>query len=131
MNEPKLIMSSDIIQMAHFEKVFKEYDLKKLKIRMYFAKYFESIDSDMADEIVEACSYASINLMSHKCVLFSHADIYDRYIELELLVPIAMFKSFNFRYLKGIAGYLLRTYPKKYIPMSSGNRLFHYIKRGD
>lgn len=131
MNEPKLIMSSDIVRLAHFDKVFKEYDLKKLKIRLYFTKYFENIDSDIAEEIIEACAYASINLMPHQRVLVSHADIYDRYIDLELLVPIAMLKSFNFHYLKGIAGYLLRTYPKKYIPMSSGNRLFHYIKRGD
>ncbi len=124
-------MSSNILQVARFDKIFKDYDLKKVKIRMYFSKYFESIDSNMADEIVEACSYASINLMSHQHVLVSHADIYDQYIDLELLVPIAMLKSFNFHYLKGIAGYLLRTYPKKYIPMSSGYRLFHYIKIGD
>lgn len=131
MKTQKAIRSSAIYPVVMGENAFRALDLKEFKVRLYFSKHFDDIDESMADELIEACSKASLNLISRRHIWFTHAAVYRDYIDLELLIPRRNLHTFTCNQLRGIARYLTTTYPEKYKPMLDGNRMFHYVVQGE
>ena len=97
--------------------------------RMWFADYTEPIDEQTANDIIEACENASLNLRYRHRIFLTHVDVWENYIDIELIVPPEKFRLFSFNKLRGIGRYLLSKDPEKYTKRKVGNRLFCYRRR--
>lgn len=82
--------------------------------------------SDDNTDIEEAIEMASCNLRYRHHVRLLDHHIQHKILWITLDVPEKLLPFDVGKRLSGIARYLLRTYPEKYRPLMSGNRLFYY-----
>lgn len=118
------IKSADIFQLPLQHKGFN-----RLTCRMWFADYTEPIDEQTANDVIEACDNASLNLRYRHRIFLTHVDVWENHIDLEFMVPLEKFRLFSFNKLRGIGRYLLSKDPEKYTKRKVGNRLFCYKRR--
>lgn len=87
----------------------------------------EKLTDDMLKDLKEAVEHAKRNLYTRhriKIPTIERQDEYTAYIRLIDTKEVLTEKNVGI-HLKGIANYLLKTYPEKYEPLKDGNRLIY------
>lgn len=89
----------------------------------------ETLTDDMLKDLKEAVEHAQHNLYARHRIKIpvgspERQDEYTAYLELIDTKEVLTEKNIGV-HLRGIATYLLKTYPEKYEPLKDGNRLIY------
>lgn len=103
--------------------------MKLYQVSICFGPPTNMLTDDMLKDLQEAVEHASHNLYCKHRIKISvgspkRQDEYSASLELIDTKEILKEKTIPM-HLKGIAGYLLSTYPEKYEPLKYGNRLLY------